>query len=432
MCYTSKLRCSGEKPACARCQKGKVVCTYAPTKRPGRPRKNATKGVCEDARTTAASRAPSSSVAVTVGTSHPSLLGCSSATQRISNFGIDEPLLMNVDMQWAVDGIGEGFDLDWPDHLTSAGVLDNDALIDDLVEQGSNSQPPVSLLNGHWDLDRANLDTGHAISPASLHSWANRDVSPRASDANDSTGEAFLSGLPDSTGFSVWCNSLNQWISARGAPRFDAAPMESGALCLCPMALMTLQLHRKSICKGQALCSLEAPLHLQRLLRWTWDLCKDCPWCGEDNVTKLLVAAIAKELAGAYRNIITADERRRKEHQSPSGLEHAAKRRAVSFADHTSDGHILSAPKLNAPPEATYCFTGKAALKLGHKPIEGVAKATFLRRVISLRLQELSLLVRELSVGGKLVDSNRAALVQPLELLVLGVLEHVDVMNGML
>lgn len=447
LCYTSKLRCSGEKPACARCQKGKVVCTYGPTKRPGRPRKAGAKSYADNARANAAFRPAFSSVAATTGPTQASLLSWSPATQRISNPGSDEQVLLDVDMQCAVDGMGEGFELDWPDNVTSVRAMGTDALNDHPAGPISNvtstghpplpaaSQPPVSLLDEDWDVSRSILETGHTISPATSCIWANKETSPQASEANGSTGEASLSRLQDSTGFSAWHNSLNQWISARRcfAPTgVDAASMEPDALCLCPTALMTLQLHRKSISKGQAKCPLEASLHLQRLLRWTWDLHKDCPWCGEDDVIKFFVAAIADELAGAYRKIVTADETRQCGHQPSSGTEHAAKRRAVSFAEYAGDGHILSAQRLKAAPEATCWFTGQAALKLGHKPIEGVAKAAFLRRVMSLRLQELSLLARELSPDTKRADLNGSSLVQPLRLLTLGVLEDVSVIKGML
>lgn len=41
---TRKLKCSGDKPACGRCQREKIGCVYSPQKTMGRPRKRRREG----------------------------------------------------------------------------------------------------------------------------------------------------------------------------------------------------------------------------------------------------------------------------------------------------------------------------------------------------------------------------------------------------
>ena len=209
--------------------------------------------------------------------------------------------------------------------------------------------------------------------------------------------------------------------------------------------------HRKSAKSIQPDSTLEACLHLQRVLDWTWNTLKDCSNCWEDELIQFMVAGTVKEVVMIHRAILDDNTRRSRNGANRGNMgiisAHSGERRGNGRGrgSHGSqDRHGLDrqhAGPMKMPQVATPIQTqaqmqksslfGSTVLSFGHKAIQGSVKTSFLRRLISMKQRQLSCLLREL-LSWTQADTSQGLEASPLQMHITGVLERINITAGML
>jgi Fungal Zn(2)-Cys(6) binuclear cluster domain len=416
LCNSSKLRCSREKPACARCRKNGGICTYSPTKRPGRRRKVATVSGAVQADPSYSTNAESV-VAIMEEMRFNQTTSAVSRELPPSTYASSHPL--NPAPQWDVSSIV----MDDEDFEKFIGVLNSlgpPAMLDmDL----SNVDPLATPTNNtilHLPVDdvahATNEDHWLTLEPIGEgFDIPDHPAAPGSSSQNTDQSSSLpdSSWLPNSAQFSAECISLKRWTSSSRSLLLFNDASEQGLTdmqCLCHIAVANLQFHRKSVCNIQPAVALEACLHLQRLLHWTWSIHKECHSCRDDDLVNFIVAGIANQVVGIYRTIIDSNAK---------GL-HGRARSATHSTNRLSGSRMQTQRSL-------FDWT---SLSFGSKIIHGPAKIAFLRRLVGLKLRQIGCLLEDL-LDRKGSELGRE-LAQPLRLLVSGILGRLNVTAGML
>ncbi|PYH92047.1 hypothetical protein BO71DRAFT_485745 [Aspergillus ellipticus CBS 707.79] len=392
LCYVMKLRCTREKPTCSRCRKNAAVCAYSPTKRPGRPRRG-------------------------IGKANQTSSSTPSLGDLVADRRLNQPLLDGSYLADQLLADSSPWDL-------SSVVFDQIlAQLNDQFEPLPTEDPTSSL---------SHLEMG--ISPSSL-SHLEMGISPSNSDPyhlaemidlpRDDQPPIFLPTgpmeypptpqsetdhlLPGESQFLQDCMALKGWASTSRSLALLAQiddesspsklqPLDSPTQCLCPMAIIQLQLHHAALRQTRPDILLAERFHLQRLLMWTWRRYKDCIICEDENLARFTLACVGGEVMTSYYSVV--DE--------------AARHQAV-----------------RPGPEA--CLADRSALELAQlefasKDIQGPVKTTFLRRLIGRKVQDLGRLLPQL-LQGKRVESEAP---EHLRLLVSGIVEQAHITTGML
>lgn len=255
VCYTSKVRCTPEKHSCTRCQKIGVTCNYSPPKRPGRPRR-----------------------VIAAAATRPALPS-SPAGSRLKE----------------------------EDQSKSHDPSSSSSIISSYSSPRSGDQvylPPAgrSVSGSVWDEDlAAAAGAGPALPANSL--------------------------LPDAAQFHDECIALEQLLTSvsRFLKLLDSQPSSSGGnsgtshnnptgngQCRCHIAMVNLQRHWRSLCHSPPNRLLEAGLHVQRFLQWTWTVYQDCSRCrgDDDGMGRLIITWLARHVVQVCGRII-ADHARR-------------------------------------------------------------------------------------------------------------------------
>ncbi|RDL40044.1 uncharacterized protein BP5553_00023 [Venustampulla echinocandica] len=417
-CHSSKLRCSREKPTCARCKKNRTVCIYSPTKPPGRRR-----------RVTTVSSAGQGAMA------NPSYL--TNAT-RVDKTGSDQTTLAdsqevatpayanshptNPASQW--DALHTVMDNeDFERYISGLDSLDPSAMLDTQLSNVDLLATPINNtaldIGGGDGAHTTNEDRWLALDPTS-EGFNIPDLVTAPGSSSQSTDQSFStpdsSWLSNSMQFSAECVSLKQWASSSRPLLLFSNVSEPQDLtdvqCLCYSAVANLQFHSKSACNMQPAVGLGACLHMERLLRWTWTIHKGCQGCRNDELVKFIVAGVTNQVVGTFRTIID---------DNAKGL-HGGVR---------SVAHSVNRPLDMRPQEETQrSLFDWTSLNFGSKSIHGAAKITFLRRLMGLKLRQIGQLLEDL-VDGKGSEPGKE-LAQALRVLISGISERLNVTTGML
>ncbi len=308
-CYSSKLRCSRNKPTCIRCQKNGTSCVYTPPKRPGRPRKlvaTISRALESNSQATRLRRKSSNSSA-------RELIVASGDEVRpglVTSISIDNTTQPSSYLFGPVHALGTG------------DAMDESAILHSVFGPPLNIMDFINTESAEADLSGIDISpsfcpavatmdeislTPRAYQELEYNSNSTNDVDPPASDLRatetptclnmDQFDEAPHSGwLPDAARFSEECTSLQYWASRTSSVMLSndnfASDLYVTGQCLCHVANMNLQFHRQSAKKSQTEAALEACLHLQRLLHLSWDRQSQCLTCQGDILGKLMYESI--------------------------------------------------------------------------------------------------------------------------------------------
>lgn len=438
LCYSSKLRCTREKPTCTRCQKFGITCVYSPTKRPGRPRRVHIAGTA----------------AATISKRNPSLSHLSS---KNSNQNLDQPPnheFITLPSPSYDPMISQPLK---PPHAPSTeppwditGDMWEDASIDSYIEalnNPTNSEVGAAGLLSGAVKDTEMLTDGSLLTPFTMesiimlpddrlmltpeeHSWSaglelTREREPivideptesESSSQGPRTSPAASDLLPSGLDrFLDQCNTLKRDASSAsgsltllanqaviGMPLTPATTTSNSISpnmqCLCHIALVNLQCHRHNLNQMRPEGSLETCLHLQRILCWTWTMHRECFTCRNDMLAILNVTCITRQVVHIYYNIIAGQARERYD----QGIRPAG-------------------------PSSTIEFT---RLSLGTKLIQGTSKANALSHLMGLKLRQMRNLLDEFQ-SHKFTEPS-SDITESIQLLISGVLERISVATGML
>lgn len=240
-CHISKLRCDRKKPICTRCATNGNKCFYAPTKRPGRPRK-----------------APP-----------PRLQGAGISPG--GGEGVEATVTRSDDIVTVFDFADESIvqgpkvfsDSMLPVHYNSEGSVVS--MPPDSTTMSQSASSDLQQQQPYWKVDAISL----ASDCESLRKWIT--TSPVLGPV--------MNTLPENT-------SGNREV------------------CLCHTVMVSLLFHQRGARNIETHSQFEAYLYLQRILDWTWTTLKDCNSCRRDETLLFIVAATAKEVAHKHRAII--------------------------------------------------------------------------------------------------------------------------------
>ncbi|KAK4446898.1 hypothetical protein QBC34DRAFT_410571 [Podospora aff. communis PSN243] len=398
-CHGAKLKCNREKPVCARCQKTGMSCAYAPTKRPGRPRKvvpaqNERQNKPEASQ--ALHRTPSE-VLLAPPDSLPSQDAAAFGTQwDFSSF-----VASNAELDRGLDDL---FDV-----IATTKTAGGDALtVDANPFEGVGLPTPMSFEPEEgWLTFDAIGETVELPEPVVAIPSSAANIGP------SSLSHRSVAWPTDLSQFSEDCAALSRSLAVLGnsASRIDG--METR--CICPAAMTNLLSQRDNARETPPDAVLDACLHLQRILQWSWTIHKTCQRCRDDELAKLVAASIANEVVGMYRTIIDGH--------------------AKSCRGHGNDRpqYIPRPPGLGgaAAGSPLGSLLEWATLSFGSKEIQGSTKTAFLQRLIGLKLRQTGGLLGEL-VKGKSTDDAGQGVGQPLCMLVESTVERINVAAGML
>ncbi|KAF2464015.1 uncharacterized protein BDR25DRAFT_307430 [Lindgomyces ingoldianus] len=449
-CHVSKLRCSREKPVCARCAKNGMNCSYAPTKRPGRPRKvppaaptaaNVTQGAVgqEDAGASSDTRHQSrrevldTAVSGLVDAQHdlrpgPGPGALDLITTSSSSQDLNTAECIDASVAAVMDSVGPDPCTDVFDFMNAHMLDDADLFVD----------PLAKLLDSATSARHDYGDPSMAV-PASSSQSQNIDQSPCLDPAFWPTEPAR---------FADDCISLQHWVAASPVlgPFMDASEQgtATGHDCFCHTAAANLLFHRKSAKSVQPNSALDACLHLQRVLDWTWGILKDCHSCLDDELIQFIVAGTAKEVVTIYRTIIDDMTRRSRTggnrgNKSTTSAHGGERRGNGRQGQHGLLGQQSGPTKVPQVPTTTQTQTqmqnsslfGSTVLSFGHKAIHGSVKIAFLRRLVSLKLRQLGCLLKEL-LSWTQAEATSGPVGSPLKIHVTGILERINITAGML
>jgi hypothetical protein len=416
LCYSSKLRCSREKPACARCRKNGTICTYSPTKRPGRRRKVATVSGADQADPSYSTNAES----IVASTEEMRFNQTTSAvSHEVPPSTCANPHPLSPAPQWDVSSIVMN-DEDFEQFVGVWDSLGPPAMLDTNLSNVDPSATPINNTILHLPVGdvahTTNEDRWLTLEPIGEgFNIPDHPAAPGSGSQNtdQSSSSPDSSWLPNSAQFSAECVSLKRWTSSSRSLLLFSDASEQGLTdvqCLCHTAVVNLQFHRKRACNIKPAVALEACLHLQRLLHWTWSIHKECHSCRDDDLVKFIVAGITNQVVGIYRTIIG---------DNAKGLHGRAR-----SATHGTNG--LSGLGMQTQ-RSLFDWT---SLSFGSKIIDGPAKIAFLRRLVGLKLRQIGRLLEDL-LDRKSCGRGKE-LAQPLRLLVSGILERLNVTVGML
>lgn len=434
-CHNSKLRCNREKPVCARCQKTRMNCTYAPTKRVGRPRKVqppiSGPAVRSNGKITLAEHdAPSPARGEVGSTSTESISISGRESVGSDKAELEDPAVadqttqpldpistasvsttfqgvMACDFSAVVDDDID-MNLDGFDFSTTTDDLDPSAVHPSLTPPGiAGLSAPSSWPIGDIGMNLEPL--GDLQSSQTALGTSRQSVEALLLESSWSSGN-----LPFADGgiAQKQKQKQKQWDASISRPLLLSLDSSGSTLtqaeCACHGAMADLFLHRKRARETQPESALEVCLQLHTLLHTAWVAESLCDCCRNDDLIKLVTAGVASETVDTYRAIV-------------NDLKLSYTHERTSRASARSS---IRQPQLSPPPLFLSDYT---RLSFGSKTITGVVKHAFLRRLIRSKVKQTSLVLEQLFVA----EVNQW-LGAPLRALILSIQERINIILGML
>lgn len=416
-CHSCKLKCSREKPTCARCLRHGKRCVYAPSKRPGRPRKAPSLPLPSSgllAKETSHGRkhtSPENVWSVDV-TTHPA------SPQDHHLRDPDGPLGQIGNSYMPAGSCAQPWALPSDMELESLGMFhDTDMLSTAGIHTMDLSLPiPLDVCTDHSTAKTPAQDSGDSLADM-LTSAADAKGAHHRRFERDLAIDSFLRAS-DIKAPSLWpvamaqfregCTLLTRNIEAAHPHAPSPLSQARGTACLCRAALIKLMLHRKrsSIADG----TLDTALQLHRLLRWTWELQKGCVECRDDALTYTTLLFVASEVVSMWQAMIF------------SQIKHCNR----STSREGRQGQSPGTPDIQ--------------VRLGNQVIDGATKVAFLCGLMSTKLRHIRTLTDEISGKdqqhgdghGETFGLGTKPASAVLRVLTASVVEHVHVSLGML
>nr|WPM83326.1 ProsH [Phaeosphaeria sp.] len=434
-CHASKLRCSREKPTCARCTKNGTECTYAPTKRPGRPRKvpaaasSISQGPAAPARHSTRGDKRTESLDTVVSSLAPASAPDDPRDHRPGpspgRLGFGTP-----PTQAHVANIADNVEMF---DFANAHMLDDASFFYDVLADPLEHTTNIETVRD----DNEDL-------------WMLLDAPESQPQHNVQSPFLDPAYWPiDPVKFEDDCASLKHCIAVSHVLGSFTDDSERETLdehdCLCHTAAANLMFHRKSAKAFRPKPTLEACLHLQRVLDWTWAALKECNGCWDDEMIQFILVGTVKEVVMIHRALLDGITRRSKSeayHGSVANMgSHSGERRGFgrgrgSYLSHSRHGLERQQfvpmkgpqPTSSAPRPPLFEST---ALTFGDTAIRECVKTSFLCRLISMKLRHLGGLLGEL-LSWTPTDLNLGAGSSPVQIHITGVLERINITAGVL